>query len=132
MGGYNSLFTAMTYRTPFMSVSGTQATLAASAAKLPVVMAQLDFLVGDIPGNTQLIIEATRRASAEHQADIVVFPELCLTGYPPEEICARAVTLGANLIVLGRQGKSDLEEFLLGTVSKDVASAADCDVLLTT
>ena len=55
-----------------------------------------------------------------------------LTGYPPEEICARAVTLGADLIVLGRQGKSDLQEFLLGTVSKDVASAADCDVLLTT
>lgn len=72
-----------------MSVSGTQATLAASAAKLRVVMAQLDFLVGDIPGNTQLIIEATRRASAEHQADIVVFPELCLTGYPPEDLLLR-------------------------------------------
>ena len=30
--------------------------------KLRVVMAQLDFLVGDIPGNTQKVIEATRRA----------------------------------------------------------------------
>lgn len=39
--------------------------------KLRVVMAQLDFLVGDIPGNTQKVIEATRRAEQEHQADLV-------------------------------------------------------------
>ncbi len=38
--------------------------------KLRVVMAQLDFLVGDIPGNTDLILEATQRAWAELQADI--------------------------------------------------------------
>lgn len=72
-----------------MSVSGTKATLSAPAKKLKVVMAQLDFLVGDIPGNTALVIEATRRASTEHQADIVVFPELCLTGYPPEDLLLR-------------------------------------------
>ena len=57
--------------------------------KLRVVMAQLDFLVGDIPGNTQKVIEATRRAEQEHQADLVVFPELCLTGYPPEDLLLR-------------------------------------------
>ncbi|MEC7377948.1 MAG: NAD+ synthase, partial [Pseudomonadota bacterium] len=72
-----------------MSVSGNNATLSAPAKKLRVVMAQLDFLVGDIPGNTELVIEATRRASTEHQADIVVFPELCLTGYPPEDLLLR-------------------------------------------
>ena len=60
-----------------------------AARKLRVVMAQLDFLVGDIPGNTDLILEATQRAWAEHQADIVVFPELCLTGYPPEDLLLR-------------------------------------------
>jgi NAD+ synthase (glutamine-hydrolysing) len=52
-------------------------------------MAQLDFLVGDIPGNTEKVIEATRRAEREHQADLVVFPELCLTGYPPEDLLLR-------------------------------------------
>jgi NAD+ synthase (glutamine-hydrolysing) len=52
-------------------------------------MAQLDFLVGDIPGNTDLIIKATREAEEQHQADIVVFPELCLTGYPPEDLLLR-------------------------------------------
>ncbi|OZA29397.1 MAG: hypothetical protein B7X91_02080 [Hydrogenophilales bacterium 17-64-11] len=33
-------------------------------------------------------------------------------------------------MVLGRQGAGGLEEWLLGSVSKDVAQAADCDVLL--
>ena len=60
-----------------------------SPGKLKVVMAQLDFLVGDIPGNTEKVISATQRASAEHDADIVVFPELCLTGYPPEDLLLR-------------------------------------------
>jgi NAD+ synthase (glutamine-hydrolysing) len=58
-------------------------------AKLRVVMAQLDFLVGDIPGNTRKVIEATHRAEKELAADIVVFPELCLTGYPPEDLLLR-------------------------------------------
>ena len=60
-----------------------------SPATLRVVMAQLDFLVGDIPGNTRKVIEATHRAGKELAADIVVFPELCLTGYPPEDLLLR-------------------------------------------
>lgn len=56
---------------------------------LNVVMAQMDFLVGDIPGNTELVIDAVRRAQQEHKADVVVFPELCLTGYPPEDLLLR-------------------------------------------
>ncbi|PSF05872.1 NAD+ synthase [Marinobacter fuscus] len=57
--------------------------------QLRVVMAQLNFLVGDIPGNTERILQATRDACEQHQADIVVFPELCLTGYPPEDLLLR-------------------------------------------
>ncbi|MCM0610998.1 NAD+ synthase [Marinobacter sediminum] len=72
-----------------MSVSGNASSLQTSSRKLRVVMAQLDFLVGDIPGNTDLVIDAARRASQEHRADIVVFPELCLTGYPPEDLLLR-------------------------------------------
>ncbi|MDV3505358.1 NAD+ synthase [Marinobacter sp. M-5] len=56
---------------------------------LRVVMAQLDFLVGDIPGNTRAVIDAAQRAHEEHGADVVVFPELCLTGYPPEDLLLR-------------------------------------------
>lgn len=70
-------------------MSGKFSDLPASAAGLKVVMAQLDFLVGDIPGNADRIIEAAAQAWTEHQADVVVFPELCLTGYPPEDLLLR-------------------------------------------
>ncbi len=60
-----------------------------SSINLRVVIAQLDFLVGDIPGNTKAVIEAAHRAENESSADIVVFPELCLTGYPPEDLLLR-------------------------------------------
>src|SRR5690554_6668579 len=56
---------------------------------LTLVMAQLDPLVGDIPGNTERAIEAVREARIEHGADIVVLPELFLTGYPPEDLLLR-------------------------------------------
>ncbi|MBB5322156.1 NAD+ synthase [Marinobacter oulmenensis] len=72
-----------------MSAAGSALTESASARKLRVVMAQLDFLVGDIPGNTDLIIQATREARERHGADVVVFPELALTGYPPEDLLLR-------------------------------------------
>ena len=54
-----------------------------------VVMAQIDPLVGDIQGNTQKVIETVKQAKAEQQADIVVFPEMTLTGYPPEDLLLR-------------------------------------------
>jgi len=54
-----------------------------------VVMAQLNFLVGDIVSNTSLIIEKAKDAIASDSADIVAFPELALTGYPPEDLLFR-------------------------------------------
>ncbi|MEE2731123.1 MAG: NAD+ synthase [Pseudomonadota bacterium] len=57
---------------------------------LQVIIAQLDFMVGDIDGNTTQILDAVRRAHQEFKADIVVFPELTLTGYPPEDLLFRA------------------------------------------
>ena len=56
---------------------------------LTLVMAQLDPLVGDIAGNTAAAIEAVREARLEHGADVVVFSELFLTGYPPEDLVIR-------------------------------------------
>lgn len=53
-----------------------------------------------------------------------------MAAYPAAAICERATTLNADLIVLGRHGKSGMQELLLGSVSKDIANAADCDVLL--
>src|SRR5688500_9757186 len=52
-------------------------------------MAQINPLVGDIHGNTLLVLEHSKRAIAELDADIVVFPELLLTAYPPEDLLLR-------------------------------------------
>lgn len=56
---------------------------------LKIVMAQLNFLVGDIEGNTQKIITKLQQARDELDADLVVFPELAITGYPPEDLLFR-------------------------------------------
>lgn len=53
-----------------------------------------------------------------------------LNGYPPEAICARAKALNADLIVIGKHNTKNIEEWLLGSVSKGIAYTADCDVLL--
>jgi NAD+ synthase (glutamine-hydrolysing) len=53
---------------------------------LRIALAQLNFLVGDVQGNAARVIEATRRAVATERADLVLFPELTLSGYPPEDL----------------------------------------------
>jgi len=58
-------------------------------ANLRVVMAQLNFSVADIAGNSERIIQAATHARDQYQADVIVFPELCLTGYPPEDLLLR-------------------------------------------
>lgn len=57
--------------------------------RLKIVAAQINVVVGDINNNTQLIIDAARHAIEEHHADIVVFPELVVSGYPPEDLLLR-------------------------------------------
>lgn len=56
---------------------------------LHVVLAQLNFLVGDIEENTEKIIHAIHTAHNDYQADLIVFPELTLSGYPPEDLLFR-------------------------------------------
>ena len=56
-------------------------------SNLNIQIAQLNFLVGDIEGNAQRIIEAADAAVGK--ADLIVFPELALTGYPPEDLLLR-------------------------------------------
>jgi len=58
-------------------------------SQLNIIMAQLNPLVGDIDGNTELVIKTVKQAVHQHQADVVVFPELMLTGYPPEDLLLR-------------------------------------------
>ncbi|WP_020682602.1 NAD+ synthase [Marinobacterium rhizophilum] len=54
-----------------------------------VLMAQINTLVGDIPGNTQRVVDIALEARDRQQADVVLFPELTLSGYPPEDLLLR-------------------------------------------
>jgi len=51
-----------------------------------VALAQVDLAVGDVSGNTQKIIEYACRARDDLAANLVVFPELSVCGYPPEDL----------------------------------------------
>jgi NAD+ synthase (glutamine-hydrolysing) len=59
------------------------------SSSLNVIIAQLNPLVGDIDGNTELCLSAIKDASQQYQADVVLFPELMLSGYPPEDLLLR-------------------------------------------
>ena len=59
------------------------------AKKLRVVMAQLNLLVGDVQGNLEKHLHAAKNARDQFAADIIVFPELSITGYPPEDLLFR-------------------------------------------
>src|SRR6478672_1089146 len=56
---------------------------------LRIAMAQFDFPVGDVAGNRDRIARMIEEARDEHGADIVLFPELALSGYPPEDLLYR-------------------------------------------
>lgn len=56
---------------------------------LNIAIAQLNFKVGDVASNVSKVIVAAEQARDELQADLVLFPELTLTGYPPEDLLLR-------------------------------------------
>ncbi len=56
------------------------------SASLRIALAQLNLFVGDVAGNTQRVIDTSARARDELRADLVLFPELSLSGYPPEDL----------------------------------------------
>ena len=103
------------------------------AQQLTIAMAQLNFLVGDIDGNTDLVIASAQRAITEKSADMIVFPELTLVGYPPEDLLLRpslqvrvekalAKILAANLdifLVLGYPFRQSAKLYnALGVIKK--------------
>jgi NAD+ synthase (glutamine-hydrolysing) len=55
-----------------------------------IVLAQLGFRVGDVSFNARRIIAAAIEARDRLRADCIVFPELALTGYPPEDLLLRS------------------------------------------
>ncbi|MFQ5465518.1 MAG: NAD+ synthase [Thermodesulfobacteriota bacterium] len=69
-----------------------------------VAMAQINPTVGALPANAEKILDYVERARCEG-ADLVVFPELALTGYPPEDLLLKPRFIGDNLELLERLGR---------------------------
>jgi NAD+ synthase (glutamine-hydrolysing) len=57
---------------------------------LNIALAQVDTLVGDVEGNAERIRDWALKARDELGADLVIFPELAVTGYPPEDLLLRS------------------------------------------
>ena len=98
-----------------------------------LALAQINPTVGDIPGNTAKILEYLERAR-EAQADLVAFPEMATTGYPPEDLLYKKSFLTENVVAMEQIAEaSDDMAVVLGYVnvlslepsSPEVADAGD-------
>lgn len=63
---------------------------------MKVFVAQINPTVGDLEGNTQKVVGALRRAK-KAKAEVVLFPEMTLSGYPPEDLVLDAAFIDAAL-----------------------------------
>jgi NAD+ synthase (glutamine-hydrolysing) len=70
-------------------------------ASLRIAGAQIDLTVGDLDGNEQKILAAMAWAE-EQRADVLLLPELAVTGYPPEDLVLRDGFVADNLAVVER------------------------------
>ncbi len=71
---------------------------------LKLYLAQINPIVGDIIQNHRLIISHIEKAEA-NGADIVIFPELALTGYPPEDLLLKTAFIDENLKYIDKISK---------------------------
>ncbi len=72
------------------------------ADTLSIAIAQLNMTVGDLSGNANRIIETAVRARDELECQCVVFPELAITGYPPEDLLLRPAFIERARLELDR------------------------------
>ncbi len=75
------------------------------AAAIRVALAQINSTVGDLDGNTAKIVDCIARAGSVG-ADIIVFPELAICGYPPEDLLLRPRFISQNVSCLQRVAES--------------------------
>lgn len=66
---------------------------------LRLALAQINSTVGDLTGNSKKIIDYIKKAK-RHKADIVAFPELAVTGYPPEDLLLKPQFISDNIAVI--------------------------------
>lgn len=103
-----------------------------ATTKRPVTfaLAQIDACVGDISANGQKVL-TTAREAAHHGANVVIFPEMSLTGYPIEDLAYRATFRKAAreeaerlAVALDKDGLGDLT-VIVGTVGQDSHRGGD-------
>ncbi|EIC31310.1 MULTISPECIES: NAD+ synthase [Methylomicrobium] len=82
---------------------------------LKIALAQTHFLVGDIDANVQNIVRNAKHAHETLGADLIVFPELTVTGYPAEDLLLRPDFIDAANEAVGR---------LASLLPKDIAVVA--------
>ncbi len=70
-----------------------------------IAIAQINCTVGDLDGNAKKIIEYLQKAKTLG-ADIVSFPELAITGYPPEDLLLKEAFIADNLEALKHVAKN--------------------------
>ena len=69
--------------------------------KLRISLAQINPVVGDLPGNVRKIVSFIRKAQRQ-KAEIVAFPELAVTGYPPEDLLLKPQFIKDNINALNK------------------------------
>ncbi|OGT08287.1 MAG: NAD+ synthase [Gammaproteobacteria bacterium RBG_16_37_9] len=85
-----------------------------------ITAAQINTVVGDIYGNTEKIIKNALVARDQQEADVVVFPEMALTGYPPEDLLLRQDLYDQTKIALKQiQNKVKNIYIILGLPTKE-------------
>lgn len=102
--------------------------MAVATQNVRVGLAQFNPVVGDIAGNSRRILELYAKAH-DANCDIVVFPELCITGYPPEDLVLKSGFVAENQqamreIVAATQGCVAVFGFVDGSRGSLANSAA--------
>ena len=94
---------------------------------MKIALAQTNTTVGDLSGNAQKILSFSQRA-AQAQADVVVFPELTLTGYPPRDLLEKQSFLDRVEQQLNRIASESASlnlSIICGTVTRTGASSGN-------
>ena len=91
--------------------------------EVKIALAQINPTVGDFTGNTQLILDFTRRA-AEGGADLVVFPELAVAGYPPADLLEKPAFVARSQQVIAEIAQA-AAELGIAVICGFVAPAAE-------
>lgn len=100
--------------------------------RLRIALAQLNQSMGDLAGNADAML-AWRAKAAEQGADLIVYPELQLIGYPPEDLVLKPALIARAEIELRRLAEATADggpAMLVGTVIANQGALFNCAVLL--